>query len=273
MKKIAIFVVLMLVASAFADDNTFMGTGNWSDAGMWSLGVVPGDADRADIASNGNLTLDSGDWLVSGLRVAGYKFDWSGKNTPVTFNMSGGSLTCLGDGAFFAYGSKTVANVNISGGALNAGAGWGHVGDDGQVYWQQTGGSVTLNNNYGAPADDPGVLEHVYFNITGGSMYLMAHPVVRAGPANMIMEVGGTAFVKLDDAGVYDGGGTASYVLKPGGTFEIFTENLGHFTPYFTATQGYEQSVDGRYTKFVGTPEPITLAILGLGGLFIRRRG
>jgi hypothetical protein len=273
MKKLAIFVVLsMLVASAWADDFTYIGTGNWSQDTNWDLGVVPGITDRATIASGQTLTLDSGDWFVGGLRVGGYKFDWSGKNTNVTFNMSGGTLTCGGDSSFFGYG-PSIAHINLSGGVWQSTASWGRFGDNGNVYWNQTGGEYHQFCNWGfGDADPPYAWTKVLVNVSGG-LFNLGYAPYNNGAGLTHIEVGDTGVAVLDAAGTGPGKtGITEYVLKPGGVFKIWGDQT-QFLVDLTVTQTMEVTQQGGYTVYTGTPEPITLAILGLGGLFIRRRG
>lgn len=271
MKKVVFLMSVMLVASAaWADDFTYIGTGNWSNEANWDGGVVPTIFDRAAIGSGQTLTIDSGNWVAAGVRVGGWKWDWSGQNTPVTFNMSGGTLNVGGEGFGAGYG-PCDAYVNFSGGTLTATAGWGRFGDNGNVYWNQTGGEVKMWNN-GLGNADPGSESNLHFNITGGEFYMTYHPV-NFGAGSMIMQVGGTGIAKLDDVGLGAGAtGTVAYILDPGGVIKVSNENL-KLLPYLTAPGGYTVSTEPGYTVYTGVPEPITLTLLGLGGLLIRRRG
>jgi hypothetical protein len=300
MKKVLFLMSVMLVASAaWADDFVYQTNGNWSTAANWTdnsdptgSGVIPGIADSATVNGGGNLTISSGNWATNCVHVCGPDGGWNNGGaqdatsewaTSGTFNMTGGSLTVGSNGFFAGYGwnsSNKVATayVNISGGTINATTGWGALAENYSVIWNQTGGNVSMFNNYAFGGSGAGFESAVgQFNITGGVFHQTYHPV-NTGVGAVTVTVGGTGTAIFDDVGMGAGAtGSIQYILNPGGILEVAQANDKLISGnYLVAPDGYKMTTTTINTNVYDVytvPEPVTMTLLGLGALMIRRRG
>jgi hypothetical protein len=265
-KMLCLIMVLGLAGVASATvDTTWTGglAGNeWTIAGNWDNGV-PGPNYTAYVGGAGDVAnITSGTQDVGVLRIGGA----SGTSR---VNMSGGTLQ-------LRYHDNPVVA-----GTLRIGDGNGL----GELY--MSGGNITVDTGAGEAysyvnVGTLGVGATGYINMTGGTIKNYWH--LQLGQSS------GDSTGKIDIlGGVYDASAGPVYI-HPGSQINIGGSGYGElWLPWnkmsdllswisagkITAYNGNTQVVAtqaGTWDPIIVTPEPMTIALLGLGGLFLRRR-
>jgi len=280
-KKSLLVVVLAMCSVAMAVDTYYYyqtpaSNQLWSDGANWlkngaTTGETPGPGDGVTHVGWGSnpevCNIVSGDDIT-------VSYVWFGSSTAgltTTLNMSGtGKLTTEGD-FLLAYSDDTTnATLNISddailtcGGGFNVSTGNGTLNMSGNA---QLNATMLWNTLWQA-----GAVSHL--NIGGNSVVTATNT-----------DWSGFYWGNIDDVGT----GGAYYSdphmdLTENGKVVIATENKdyalgviadGRFTAECLGLSNFlitDDSVTGM-TTFEVIPEPMTLALLGLGGLFLRSR-
>ena len=243
-------------------------------------------ADAADAGTVGTFTLEGGTVTITGEESSDRKFYVGYKGGLVNtskgyFIMSGGLLQ--GVGKFYIAGEKSGSEagwgqVTQSGGTINVTEGSMRVrigGKEGTGTYIMSGGTLYSGDDI-IIADGDGSTGQV--DMTGGYMRADGDFKVGAGDAtaSAILNLhGGTISagnLSFDtDCGSMDI--TTGTMLLDGDESTKVTDLVtgGYITAYGgagTVIVSYEADV----TTVTAIPEPVTIALLGLGGLLIRRR-
>jgi hypothetical protein len=255
MKKLLCVILVCAIASiANAADIRYMGNGAWETTANWQGGVMPGAADSARMNWGNNTVTVSSTVPTVAMIQAGV--DESG----TLHVLSGGVATTLAwAGAGVAGACTGTFNVD-AGGIMNLG---GHL-------WVGAGGvgNVGVVNVSGT------------INVGG---------IIGIGTIDAVNPSGGTGTVSVLSGGVLNLGNIHSLgtSIQPGSVLDIIGTGLvtlpgdfvGVIGNYVAAGQitgngivGNVSAVfDGSQT-LVTVPEPITVALLSLGALLLRKR-
>jgi len=258
LRRIVVLVSIVLLTGlttvVFADAwtdaapaDSYYGTpGNWSD------GVVPDISREANIRSMGGTypTLNSGSYEAFALNIDGLD---SGDIPSLT--ITGGSLltgTSENSEAFkVGHGDFTYGLLNIYDGSLTNIA-IGFLGTRGFGTINMYGGEMTQRyfkvGNRTASAD-----HQAYMNLYDGMVICTVGLELRGDSVTDIyggtLKIVGENYVNTMNNAVTNGN-----LIGYGGAGDV------------------QIAFDGTYTVVTAIPEPMTVALLGLGGLFIRRR-
>jgi len=269
-KKMLVSLVLLLalagIASAAAQTAQWVNTvplGAWEDSSNWSTGgtasLPPGTADfAAPYPPDGGFTAVT--ITLSSTQSVG-RAKWQHNSATLNIN-NGGELINNGSvGSLQMYGgtSETI-NINNGGALIAQGSGTG----------LQTGtGSHTINVQSGGLLGCYGTTSHLATSALGlgttsagaGTSTVNVYGTLDADSITLTnsndvinLYVGGVIYVK----------GTLSGTITPvAGTLQT--------TPNVTdPTAGYDNGQT--VTMYTTVPEPATIALLGLGGLLLRRK-
>jgi len=259
-RKLLILVVCVLtlglsgIASAVTD-YTWIGLdgGDWNTGANWDLGSVPQDNgdDRAIFSAAGGPLIDSTDVVTS----------WITEMLAGDIVFDGGTWT----GTQFEVGvaTGTPATAVMNDGAINAGnvfvglAGAGHGTMD--VYDGQINAAAWLGVAWTGT-------ESGYLNLYGGTTTATLFDIAGAGatnnftydPAKAKVDIYGSALLHIsgDVTGNINQWVANGNIVAIGGTVPVLVD--------------FDQTLAG-YTT-VQVPEPMSIVLLGLGSLFLRRR-
>ena len=243
-------------------------------------------AENPDTGGTGTFILEGGTVTITGLHSSDRKFYVGYKGGVVNtakgyFEMSGGLLQ--GVKKFYVAGEKSGSDV-----------GWGQV--------TQSGGTINVSGDSGGRVRIGGAGGTGTYIMSGGTLYSNDDIIVAdgSGSTGLLDMTGG--YIRADgDFKVGSGDATGSAIVNlHGGTISAgnlsFDEDCGSMDiTYGTLLLDSDEAaevqglVDGGYiTAFGGSgsvvvnysdvttvtaiPEPVTIALLGLGGLLIRRR-
>jgi len=256
LRRIVVLVSVILVAglanNAMATAWTDAAPANhlWGTPGNWTGGGVPQSNNSISIRSMGGEypLLDTGDYEGFTLGVQGL----DPADIP-TLTITGGSLT-LGNsttGEFFKLGhnADSYGIINIHGGALTS-VGKGLMGTLGEGTLNMYGGEM-YHGHLKVGARDAGV-GYARLNLYGGT-FNCGGVALRGDSITNITE-GKIVVLGIDKTADMAMHVTNGNLVAYGGAGDVLI------------------SYDGTNTIVTGIPEPMTIALLGLGGLFIRRR-
>jgi hypothetical protein len=280
MKKVICLVMLVSLVGWTAADNGFVGgvNGRWDNPSNWTLGVVPQDATTPPNSATPQWNNDAG--IRNG-------------NTALIDSATTATTYSLNIGLYGA-----VSGVNMTGGSLTVGN-WGmNIGRGGD-------GNTGHTGSYGTFQMSGGILNADYINLPqqwGTSPIISGHWIMDGGIAN-------ANWLKLGGAGVgvgildlnggeinlndwFDIAGTSSSMDVEAGVMNIhfleeetgptledkFNEiqgwiDAGYITAYDgTGVVGYSYDLGTEEISIYAVPEPATLSLLLVGGLFLRRK-
>lgn len=252
MKKL-LFVILVCAIAAVANaaEIRYMGSGPWETAANWVGGVMPGGADAARM-NWGNNTVTVSSVVPTVVQVQ------AGVDEGGTLHILAGGVVTTYDWAGPGVAGACTGIFNIdAGGTMNIG---GHL-------WVGSGGA----GNVGI-ANISGVV-----NVGG----IIGLGTINAGTAS-----GGRGAVHVLDGGVLNLSNihNLGYSIFPGSILTVTGSGLVTLPGDFVdVVQAYIDagkiigSVEAVYTGEIITqtnivPEPITLSLLGLGALLLRKR-
>jgi hypothetical protein len=258
LQKLCVFLLIIAIASVNATAKRYEGSGPWEDPTRWIPPGLPGEPDEIRIEGGNTLTVSSAVptvlRVIAGLEGSGTLHilsggvvtttDWSaaamggGANTG-TFNIDAGGAMNIGTHLWVAEAAASVGYMNVYG-TVNVGGilGLGSVGFNpgGTGYLTvYPGGVLNLSNIHGDGSSS--IMGSSVLNIIAGSSGLVTLP----GDFVSVVQ----AYV---DAGKITGNGDPANVVI---TCDMST--------------GFD-------THVTAIPEPATIALLGIGGLLIRRR-
>ena len=252
---LVLLVMLVCANSTFAAWDYFNGNNgqNWSTDTSWSLGHAPYAGDYAQISHNDAVIIDGEAAACTGFYlgtrvVAGV--------TSSALEVKSGSLAVSSTAMI---GSLMPATVTVSG---------GQVSFNGLTYLgYNTGNNVTLE-------------------ITGGKVSTKQLQMGRVAgiTTNVNIYDNGTLEVNTNANGFYFGAGGGTVDIKGDGVLKWIGDHtlaLDWYRDekgYIVTTEAGKTVGNSVYDEVTGyttmqvVPEPMTMAILGLGGLFLARR-
>jgi len=272
LKKLIVLVSVILVAglttNVMAGAWTDLAPADhlWSTPGNWTDNILPGSTSSTRLYP----TIDpSADWPIiqDGIdAVSGsLTITWNRRPENETactdpyLTITGGSLTLgsssnpSGETLFVSYSDTGVearaGDIYQSGGVVNC-YGVSHLGQGGPGTLTMTGGE--FNAHYlkvGQRADRVG---YGYMNLYGGILTCTSGTDFRV--KSLVDITLGTWVINGDVTSAMASAITDGRLIAYGGAGDVIVD------------------YDGTNTTVTGIPEPMTIALLGLGGLFIRRR-
>lgn len=231
----------------------------WSTPGNWTDNAVPGSTTSTRLYP----TIDpSADWPIiqDGIDAVSGGLDISYNRRPEDqtactyprLTMTGGTLTL---GSSTSSESLNIAltdglegALNMSGGVISN-AGIMHLGQMGPGTLNMTGGEITTHGlKVGQRSDRTG---QAYMNLYGGTITCNWLDFRVRSLVDITL---GTWVIDGDVTSVMASAITDGRLIAYGGAGDVLVD------------------FDGTKTTVTGIPEPMTIALLGLGGLLIRRR-
>ena len=278
------FVLLLGFASNTLAANCWWGDGamdqdysNWQN--WWHEGVgdnnAPGPADTAAINIGGDRSLIGRHPIFSAGSTMTVSSTLIGFWNPGRMDMTGGDLTNTGTLAVGYAGGTSAgtshSQLNISGGNLYAEWMWCGSAYDGNTWRNDgkvvmTGGTLTVGGGlymndplvWGTgPAPSSGFLDLYVGTVTLNDLYMLANDTIRISAATLDLPGIG---IDTDDLAVR--------VLSDYVTNGYIVAGTGRTLD----VAFYDNGDDGQGIIITAIPEPMTIALLGLGGLFLRRR-
>ena len=226
----------------------------WSNANNWvewfSTGYpahnVPTAADYAELNSKGYTTLvGTGMAAVASSMRVGY----SGSHT---LNVTGGTLA-VGGFAELGGGSGDEGVMNVQGGVTTIGGSFA-IGGLGLPEWSWPGGNGTLNMSNGSL----GVTGALQIGINAGTGdVILDGGIITA--ASLAMAANGLLTVSDD-----------GMVVLPGDQTVLVGGYIG--SGWISGQANYMTSGEYAGNTLITIPEPVTLFLMGVGGLLISRR-
>ena len=248
--------ILLMTSISGAAAIRYQGNGDWMVEANWQGGVMPGTSDQArmnwgdntvtlaaaapdilnlqtGVDESGTLVINAGGSLTS--------LDWSMIGTAGactgTLTVNGGGVMNINGHLWVAAGAGTTGIVNINGGTVNVGGiiGLGTINAD-----TASGGTGIVNVNDGGLLALSNIHSTDYKSIFGSSY----------------IDIAGTGKITLPDdfTSVID-----AYVAAGKITGNGIAGNV-------------ESVFAGGMTTVTAIPEPVSVVLVGLGGLFIRKR-
>lgn len=256
MKKFsAILLILVVAVAAQAASVEWNGTtGNWTDAGSWAGGVIPGAGDSPRISHvDEHVIVTSSDDITTGLTLLGRYSDGG----YATLEVDGGSINITDDfyigsweGRYTAGGILEVKN----GGSVTA-SGLVTAGKYGPAHIKMSSGSIDFTGE-GMWFGRLNTVECT-MDLAGGVL-TTAHLYNNVSSTNpMSINVHGGELRVAGDHSV---------------TFDNWKTDGILYSDYGDETGEINISYDGEYTSVTSVPEPATVALLGLGMVMLRKR-
>ena len=280
--------IMLLASVSSAATIRYRLSGPWQDlsdgtTNGWDGGVMPGSLDVARFNwGNNTVTLD---YAAPDINKFQMGVDESGG---LVVN-SGGSLTALGNSKI---GNNNVCTGFLTvnaGGTVNANGGWLMVAGNSSVT-----GIVNIDggvlNSAGHLWAATGAGSTATIDITGGTITVGG--MIGLGTVDAVNPSGGTATLNVNEGGLLTlanihGQGTSIHTgsslnLFGTGRFEMAGDFLGHWNNTYIPSglvygDGLAGNVIASYDSgadltTVVVPEPVSMLLLGLGGLLIRKR-
>jgi len=264
---LALVLSLTGMASAAAKVNWDGGGADslWTTVGNWAADVLPGTGEKAMINASKDALIDSTVAVTHAGVVAEYGID-----------ITGGSLTVNGWLGVTTGKGPVGSELNMSDGyvwtnALNVGS----AADNGDM--TMSGGLIEagLARLTGA-AYQPGLYlakESAWgsgavgsLNMTGGTIVAFTLGINDIGGSGGKIEIANDAAILVKDTEfMFDGASVANDLYK-------YLDNGWITTSDGDRPDVQEVTYDGYTYTELTVPEPMTIALLGLGGLFLRRR-
>lgn len=256
MKKLLFIVFVCAIASiANAADIRYMGDGPWETTANWNGGVMPGALDAARMNwGNNTVTVSTTVPTVNQLQA--------GVDEPGTLHvLSGGVVTTTTwAGAGVAGACTGTFNVD-AGGTMNVGGHlWVGAGAAGNVGIVNISGTVNVGGIIGLGTINAGTA-------SGGTGTVN----VLDGGALNLANIHGLGY-SIFSGSVLDISGSGVVTL-PGDFVAVINAYVanGYITGNGIANNVLAEVVGGQ-TLVTATPEPVSIALLGLGALLLRRR-
>lgn len=283
-KMICLMIVVCLTSSVCAADVIWVGGGGddqWDTAANWG-GTLPGSGDKAGLNDGADVDLNTAQavatlWMGASfgtgtktlnigtdgaLATTGTQF-WGNGGTAI-INMTGnGSLTASGFTEMAVTGGSAFLNMsddsvlthsadNFRVGTTKYGAGTGV--NYGRVYLDDNAYMTAASLRIGTDGDNNGGgIADGLVTVAGNSTLKVSSLLIgSSGNLGQLDIMGGSLILSGEITDVTSFGNVTAY--NGGGTFAY----------------SYDGGED--LTTITAIPEPITMALLGFGGLFLRRR-
>jgi hypothetical protein len=253
MSVVVLFLAITGVASA--DHYIDSGTHSWVSNANWLDGTAPTATDDVYFVgwagSPEVCNIGSGDNALAGNTYVG----WSTAGPTTTLNITGTGKLTTGAMSIAVTDDSVTDTVNVKDTAALNLTGVLTVGQSGVGTLHMTGGTVTAKEIY-VTMWFTGAVGHI--QLDGGLLW---------GKENFWMGVDGM------DSSMDINGGTLKVPYSLGSTIEnyiaagkITAKGLNGLSNFVEATDGLT------YTTFQAVPEPMTLSLLAIGGLLLRRK-
>lgn len=265
MKKLLLVLVVCAVASmANAADIRYMGNGAWETTANWQGGVMPGAVDAARFNWGNNVvtvstTVATVDRVQAGVDEPGtLRILSGGVVNSGTWTGAGVAGTCTGTITVEAGGTLNTGTITPGGGHL-----WVGMNDSGTPYGNNIGivnvsGTINVVGMIGLGTLNVATASNGigYVNVLNGGVLNLAniHPT-NSIMAGSLLTVSGSGKVVLPD-----GFATIIQNYIDAGKIDGRVETV------------YDAEQDMNFTHIYSVPEPITLSLLSLGGLLLRKR-
>jgi len=278
MSKHLVSLVLVLALAGISSAATVqwnVASGDWSAGTNWNTGSLPGTGDFAAVYRSGNtstINLTSGSVSVGRLKMQA--------SSTTTLNITGGATLTnngsVGSAQFYQNSGGTYGTMNLGDGTTSGT--FIAYGGSASNYAIQTGGSqMTFNVESGSLLGAYKGTDHVGIlglGSTGGSNLGVGTINVKN---NGTVDADSITFANTSQTVVLYGLGSAVYVYSGFSSSQIGTyykSGDSQTVTYTTVTDAVSGSplYGLSVTKIYQTPEPATVALLGLGGLLLRRK-
>jgi len=268
LKKLIVLVSVVLMAgltsNVMAANWTDLAPADhlWSTPGNWTGGLVPGAGTSVRLYPN----IDpSGDWplIQDGIDAVASTITISWNRDPSSetacsdprITMTGGTLTIYNNAVTLLVSYNETGTLERpgsfiqSGGIVSVPTGIVQFGQAGPGTLTMTGGE--FNANFFKTGQKAGRVGYGYINLYGGTLTCNG---IDFRPKSLVDITQGTWVIYDDVRSVMASAITDGRLIAYGGAGDVIVD------------------YDGTKTTVTGIPEPMTIALLGLGGLFIRRR-